>query len=65
MLTWLICSYLLVLLALIGCAGCVALFVDDDRRRRQAFRVLQLLLGASTGVVALTAFHVVQNGLFG
>lgn len=62
MILWLIGLYLSLLLVLIGCAGFVALFVAEDKRRRQAFKVLRLLIGASTGVVAVTALRLYQAG---
>ena len=60
--TWLIASYLTLLLVLIGCSGFVAVFLDDDKRRRQAFKVLRLLLATCTGFLALTAFRLLQAG---
>jgi hypothetical protein len=62
---WLIGAYTTLLLVLIGCAGFVTLFVGDDNRRRQAFRVLRLLLATCTSVVVVTAFRLYQSGLLG
>jgi ABC-type sugar transport system permease subunit len=65
MLLWLIGLYLSLLLLLVGCAGYVALFVNDDKRRRQAFRVLRLVLAATTSLVAATVYRLYHTGLLG
>lgn len=62
---WLIGSYVALLLVLTGCAGFVTLFVVDDGRRAQSFKVLRLLLGASTGIVVATALRLYETGLIG
>ncbi|WP_158509823.1 MULTISPECIES: hypothetical protein [Amycolatopsis] len=46
-------------MALLGCAGCVALFVDDATRRADAFKVLKYTgrlvagTGGAGGLIAL------------
>lgn len=62
MIVWLVGFYLALLLILIGMAGFVVLFVAEEGRRRQAFKVLRLLLATSTGVVAV-AVPLYQAGL--
>lgn len=62
---WLVCSYMTLLLVLIGCAGLTTLFVGDNKRRRQAFRVLRLLLATLTSIIAATTFHLYRTGFFG
>jgi hypothetical protein len=62
---WLIGSYAVLMLVLIGCAGFVTLFVGDDKRRRQAFRMLRLLLTTATSISAITALHLYQSVLLG
>lgn len=54
--------YLTLLLALTACAGFISLFVDDDKRRRQAFKVLRLLIGSSVSLIAAFAVHFYQGG---
>ncbi|RSN38585.1 hypothetical protein DMC64_41700 [Amycolatopsis sp. WAC 04197] len=55
----LVAAYALLLMALLGCAGCVALFVDDATRRADAFKVLKYTgrlvagTGGAGGLIAL------------
>jgi hypothetical protein len=51
--TWLILGYALVLLALIGAAGGVALFVTDHRHGARAHKILKTLLAALAGSAGL------------
>ncbi len=54
---WLIGSYAAVVLALLCCAGLVAVWVPNAQQRADAYRVLKLVVGAATGtggVIALT-----------
>lgn len=54
---WLIGSYAAVVLALLCCAGLVAVWVPNAQQRADAYRVLKLVIGAVTGTggaIALT-----------
>lgn len=65
MLYCLIGIYALLLVALTGMAGWVALFTTDHRRATRAYTVLKALLAAafgSTGLLTL-AIHLHQVGL--
>lgn len=53
--TPLITLYALVLLALIGAAGCTALIITDDRRAARAIFLLKVLLAATLGSTGLFA----------
>lgn len=62
---WLIGSYAAVVLALLGCAGLVAVWMQNAQQRADAYRVLKLVVGAVTGtsgVIALT-FRLHEMGL--
>lgn len=52
MFEWLVGVYAVIMFALIGSAGCIALLVSDSQRRGDGYRVLRLLLtaGTTTGV---------------
>jgi hypothetical protein len=56
-------SYAVLLFSLIACAGFISLFVEDDKRRRQAFKVLRLLIATCTSVIAAVALHLNQFGV--
>jgi hypothetical protein len=63
---WLVAAYATLAFALIGCAGFVALFVSDEKRRKMAYDVLKLALATTTGSAGVVAvalkFH--QAGLW-
>ena len=63
---WLVVGYAALVFVLIGCAGFVALFVSDEKRRTMAYDVLKLLLKVATGgtgvVTVVLKFH--QAGLW-
>jgi hypothetical protein len=52
---WLIGSYAAVVLALLCCAGLVAVWVPDAQQRADAYRVLKLVVGAVTGTGGVVA----------
>ncbi|KOV87577.1 hypothetical protein [Nocardia sp. NRRL S-836] len=52
---WLIGGYAVVLALLIGFAGFVASWVDDEKKRADAFKVVKLLVVAVTGSGGLFA----------
>lgn len=52
---WLLAGYVMLVLTLIGCAGFVALFVADEKRRTMAYDVLRLLLKTATGSAGVIA----------
>jgi hypothetical protein len=52
---WMIGGYAIVLVALTGCAGYVALFVTNQRRGERAYRILKMLLTAVTSSGGLVA----------
>lgn len=54
-LTWILWGYALLALVIIGSAAFVAVFVPDGSQRRDAYKVLKLMLGALTtgGFLAL------------
>jgi hypothetical protein len=56
-------SYLLLVFALIGCAGYVALFVADEGRRKTAVDVLKLLFSAATGSTGILAIVLTSHQL--
>ncbi|MCG8920283.1 hypothetical protein L6E12_31390 [Actinokineospora sp. PR83] len=47
--TWMLGAYLLVLTAIVGCAGYVALFVSNRDRAERASRILKTTMVAVTG----------------
>lgn len=56
MLAWILGGYAVMFLLLLGCAGFVAVLVDDADRRGDAYKVLKLLTSivfGSGGLVAL------------
>jgi hypothetical protein len=63
---WLIGAYAALVLALIACAGFVALFVRDQERRKVAYDVLKLSLTSATGGAGAVAvvLKVHQAGLW-
>jgi hypothetical protein len=52
---WLLGGYAVLMLALIACAGFVALFVADEKRRKTAYDVLRLALTTATGSAGVVA----------
>jgi uncharacterized OsmC-like protein len=60
---WVLIPYLAVLIALIGCAGYVALFVADHRRSNRAFRILKIALAAVTACTGVVALRLHDAGL--
>ena len=48
MFEWLAGAYAVMMFTLIGSAGYIALWVSDNRRREDGYRVLRLLLSAGT-----------------
>jgi hypothetical protein len=58
MLVWIVGCYAVLALAIIGSAAFVAVFVPDDNQRRDAYKVLKLMLGAITGTGGLLALVV-------
>jgi hypothetical protein len=58
MLYWLIGIYALLLVALTGTAGWVALFATDHRRGTRAYTVLKTLLAATVGGTGLLALAI-------
>jgi hypothetical protein len=48
-LAWILGGYAVLFLLLLGCAGSVAVFVDDPGRRADAYKVLKLLTGIVLG----------------
>jgi len=52
---WLVGAYAVLVFVLIGCAGFVALFVQDEHRSKNAYRVLRLVLTSLTGAASLAA----------
>ncbi len=54
-LVWIAGGYAALMLALIACAGFVALFVKDEKRRKMAYDVLRLVLKTATGSAGLVA----------
>jgi hypothetical protein len=63
---WLVGGFAAAIMIIIVCAAYVALFVLDSERRRDGYRVLALVLSAtsgSTGLLAL-ALGLHQAGLF-
>jgi hypothetical protein len=61
---WLIGSYMALLLVLMACAGFLALFVGDGERRRQAFKVLRLLLATGTSILVVTTVRLYRPGFW-
>lgn len=55
LMTWLIIGYAVLVALLISCAGYVALFVGDEKRREMAFRVLKLVWVTATGTSGVLA----------
>lgn len=55
LMTWLIIGYAVLVALLISCAGYVALFVADEKRREMAFRVLKLVWVTATGTSGVLA----------
>jgi len=55
LMSWLIIGYAVLVALLIGCAGYVALFVADEKRREMAFRVLKLVWVTATGTSGVLA----------
>jgi hypothetical protein len=55
MFEWLAGAYAVIMFALIGSAGCIALLVSDSQRRGDGYRVLRLLLstGTASGILWL------------
>ncbi|VVJ22765.1 Uncharacterised protein [Amycolatopsis camponoti] len=49
MLAWILGGYAVLFLLLLGCAGFVALFVNDPDKRADAYKVLKLLTGIVLG----------------
>ncbi|VVJ22605.1 Uncharacterised protein [Amycolatopsis camponoti] len=49
MLAWILGGYAVLFLLLLGCAGYVAVFVDDPDQRADAYKVLKLLTGIVLG----------------
>lgn len=52
---WLIGSYAAVMLALLACAGFVAVWMQNAQQRADAYRVLKLVVGAVTGTGGVVA----------
>lgn len=52
---WLVGAYIVLMLALTGCAGGVTLFVADRERRKVAYDVLKLMLTTATGSAGVAA----------
>jgi len=46
---WVLLGYVVVLIALVACAGAVAVFVREDAWARRAHRVLRTMITALTG----------------
>jgi hypothetical protein len=57
-LVWIVGCYAVLALAIIGSAAFVAVFVPNDSQRRDAYKVLKLMLGAITGTGGLLALVV-------
>jgi len=51
--TWLLAGYACLLLLLATCAGLIAVFVPNAYHRADAYRVLKLVLGVTTGTGGL------------
>ncbi|WIX91322.1 hypothetical protein [Amycolatopsis sp. DG1A-15b] len=49
MLAWILGGYAVLFLLLLGCAGFVAVLVNDPDRRADAYKVLRLLTGIVLG----------------
>ena len=53
--TWLLGLFACAVMLIIVCAAYVALFVKDEKQRRDGYRVLALVFGAVTGGTGLVA----------
>jgi hypothetical protein len=57
-LVWILWCYAVLALIIIGSAAFVAVFISDGSQRRDAYKVLKLMLGALTGTGGLLALLV-------
>ncbi|WP_033289075.1 hypothetical protein [Amycolatopsis jejuensis] len=56
---WMVAPFLGLFFVLVGRAGLAALFQNSSARRRDAYRVLKLLIGvvSASGIAILTSLH--------